>query len=77
MKRTTLYLEPEIELRLKLEMRRQGRPMAEIVREALRKYLGQARGAAPPGAGAFRSGHRDTAAKADRVLARTGFGRGR
>lgn len=77
MKRTTLYLEPELELLLKLEMRRQGKPMAEIVREALRQYLGRSPGAAPPGAGAFRSGHRDTAQKADEVLARTGFGRSR
>jgi hypothetical protein len=77
MKRTTLYLEPELELLLKLEMRRQGRPMAEIVREALRQYLGRSAAAPPPGAGAFRSGHRDTARKADAVLARTGFGRSR
>lgn len=77
MKRTTLYLEPELELLLKLEMRRRGKPMAEIVREALRQYLGRSPTAAPPGAGAFRSGRRDTASKTDEILARTGFGRSR
>ena len=39
MKRTTIYLEPELEVLLKLEMQRQKRPMAEIVREAVYAYL--------------------------------------
>jgi hypothetical protein len=77
MKRTTVYLEPELELLIKSEMRRRGKPMATIVREALRAYLGREAGKAPPGAGAFRSGRRDTAAKAEAVLARTRFGSGR
>lgn len=77
MKRTTLYLEPELELLLKTEMRRRGKPMAELIREALRAYLGRGPTKAPPGAGAFRSGRRDTAAKAEQILARTRFGAGR
>jgi len=80
MKRTTLYLEPKLELLLKLEMHQRGKTMAQIVREALRAHLGQdleadPEGAGPPGGGAFRSGRRDTATKLDEILARTGFGR--
>ena len=75
MKRTTIYLEPDLEVRLKRETRRRKVPMAEIIREALRSHLGSgAPPKAPPGAGAFASGRRDTAGRAEAVLARTGFG---
>ena len=74
MKRTTIYLDPELEVLLKLEMRRQKRPMAEIVREAVQAYVTRERRAAPPGAGAFGSGHTDTAERAEDILAKTGFG---
>lgn len=75
MKRTTIYLDPELEVLLKLEMLRQKRPMAEIVREAVQAYVSRERRTAPPGAGAFGSGHTDTAANAEDILAQTGFGR--
>jgi hypothetical protein len=74
MKRTTLYLEPELELLVKLESLRRRQPMAEIVRAALRSYLAGAKGQRPPGAGAFASGRKDTAAKAEQALARLRFG---
>ena len=74
MRRTTIYLEPELEVLLKLEMLRQKRPMAEIVREAVSSYLTAAARQAPPGAGAFASGTSDTAERADDVLRTTGFG---
>lgn len=77
MKRTTVYLDPELELLVKAEMRRQKRPMAELIRAALRAYLGRGTSDFPPGAGAFRSGRRRTAERAESVLARTGFGRDR
>jgi hypothetical protein len=54
-------LDPELEARLKLEALRCGRPMAELVREAVRAHLGRVAVDPPPGGGAFRSGHRDTA----------------
>lgn len=76
-KRTTIYLEPELEVLLKLEVLRQKRPMAEIVREAVRTYVTREPRSAPPGAGAFASGHADTAEDAEAVLARAGFGAGR
>ena len=76
MKRTTIYLEPQLEVLLKLEMQRQQRPMAEIVREAVLAYVTREPRKAPPGAGAYSSGRDDTAARVDEVLADTGFGLG-
>ena len=77
MKRTTIYLEPDLEVLLEKEMRRRGQPMAALVREALRAYLVSADEPGPPGAGAFDSGHADTATDADAVLRETGFGESR
>ena len=74
MRRTTIYLDPEVELLLKREVRRQKRPMAELVREAVRAYVGAVPARRPPGAGAFASGRTDTAARTDRALAESGFG---
>lgn len=76
MRRTTIYLEPDLEVLLKLETRRQKRPMAELIREAVRAYVTRAPRKRPPGAGEFASGRADTAERADEVLAETGFGRG-
>ena len=74
MKRTTIYLETELELRLKMEGIRRKQPMAELVREAVEAYLTVKPGQGPPGAGAFASGHHDTADRDEAVLAETGFG---
>jgi hypothetical protein len=74
MKRTTIYLEPELEVLLKLEVLRQKRPMAELIREAVHAYVTREPRKAPPGAGAFASGHTDTADRAEAVLAETRFG---
>jgi hypothetical protein len=74
MKRTTIYLRPELEVLLKLEVQRQKRPMAEIVREAVEAYITREPRQGPPGAGAFASGRGGTASHADEVLAKTGFG---
>ena len=74
MKRTTIYLDPGLELRLKTEGLRRNQPMAELVREAVEAYLSAGPADGPPGAGAFASGRHDTADRADEVLAETGFG---
>ena len=74
MKRTTIYLDADLEMRLKMEGLRRKQPAAELVREAIEVYLTREAGAGPPGAGAFASGRRDTADRADAVLADTGFG---
>ena len=74
MRRTTIYLEPELEVLLKLEVQRARRPMADIIREALRAHLTREPRRVPPGAGAFTSGIADTAERAEEVLIETGFG---
>jgi len=74
MRRTSIYLDPELEVLLKLEMRRQKRPMAEIVREAVQAYVTREPRQGPPGAGAFSSGRSDTASRVDEILTATGFG---
>ena len=74
MKRTTIYLEPELEVLLKLEVLRQKRPMAELIREAVYAYVTREPQRAPPGAGAFASDRADTAERAEEVLTETGFG---
>jgi hypothetical protein len=75
MRRTSIYLDVDLDLRLKRESRRRGVPMADLVREAVREYLPANAGNRPPGAGAFSSGHSDTAERAEDVLAETGFGK--
>lgn len=74
MKRTTIYLEPELEVLLEKEMRRRGQPMAALVREALRAYLVSEAELGPPGAGVYDSGRTDTATDVDAALRETGFG---
>ncbi len=74
MKRTTIYLDPELEILLKLEALRQKRPMAEVIREALRAHLSKRPAGLPPGGGAFDSGHTDTAERAEELLGELGFG---
>jgi len=74
MKRTTIYLDAALEMRLKMEGLRRKQPMAELVREAVEVYLAGGAAAGPPGAGAFASGRKDTASDPDAALADTGFG---
>lgn len=74
MKRTTIYLAPELEVRLKMEGLRRKQPMAELVREAVEAYLLRDPVDGPPGGGGFASGRSDTADRAEEVLAATGFG---
>lgn len=73
MRRTTIYLEPELELLLERETKRRGQPMAAIIRDAVRAFLTRDEISGPPGAGAFSSQRPDTASDADRALAETGF----
>jgi hypothetical protein len=74
MKRTTIYLEPEDEVLLKLEAMRSGRPAAEVIREAIRAYLHERPAKVPPGGGAFRSGKKNTAERAEDILRASRFG---
>lgn len=74
MKRTTVYLEPELEISLKVLAKRESKPMAEIIREALRGYLKKRGSKLPPGAGEFASGYSDTAERAEELLGKLKFG---
>ena len=74
MKRTTIYLNPELEVLLKLEAKRRNQTMADLIREALRAHLTGQQLGPPPGAGAFVSGHTDTAERHEELLGETGFG---
>lgn len=74
MKRTTIYLEPELEVLLERETRRRRVPMATLIREAIRDYLQRDPDPGPPGAGAFESGQNDTAERAEEALRDLGFG---
>jgi hypothetical protein len=73
-KRTTIYLDGDQEVLLKLESQRRGRAMADLIREAVAVYLAQEPGSPPPGGGAFASGAADTGERAEELLEETGFG---
>ncbi|MBA3372199.1 MAG: ribbon-helix-helix domain-containing protein [Actinomycetota bacterium] len=75
MHRTTVYLEPELEMRLRAEAQRRDAPMATIIREALREKFGRESSSRSSNAGRFSSGHSDTGSRADEVLEEGGFGR--
>lgn len=70
MKRTTIFVPESLERDLQLYARRTGKPAAAVVREAIAEYI--ARGPAPtvlPSfAGAFDSGHTDTAERHEDLL---------
>ena len=74
MRRTTIYLDPDTEVLLKLESHRSGKPAALVIREALRAYLGERGDNLPPGGGAFRSGRKNTSARAEEILRSSKFG---
>lgn len=74
MRRTSIYLDADLDLRLKRESRRLGVPMADLVREAVREYLPDPSNQRPPGAGTFASGRSDTAERAEVALADERFG---
>lgn len=75
MKRTTVYIDPELELLLKLESAKRNEPMAELIREAVRAYF-TSEADEPPGLGGFKSGRSETAEDIDAALAETGYSEG-
>jgi predicted transcriptional regulator len=70
MKRTTIFVPEALERDLQLCARREGKPTAAVVREALAAYIAQ-KGTAqalPSFAAAFESGRSDTADQHEEVL---------
>jgi predicted transcriptional regulator len=71
MKRTTLFIDPQLERELQALARRDGRPMAALVREAVAQYVAAARdkGRTRPGFIATgRSGRADVADRHEELL---------
>jgi predicted transcriptional regulator len=67
--RTTVYLDPDDYRRLKALARRQGRPTAELVREAVADYARRhAPAVAPRSVGAARSSRSDLSERAEELL---------
>jgi len=75
MKRTTIYLDPELELQLKREAEHRGKSMAEFIHEAVREKLAARERPRSPYGGAFESGHADTAERVETLLDELGYGR--
>jgi hypothetical protein len=70
MKRTTIFIPETLERDLQLYASQEGRPTASVVREALAEYIAARRSGAslPSFAGAFDSGHVDTAERHEEIL---------
>jgi len=70
MKRTTIFVPEALERDLQLYARREGKPTAAIVREALAEYVARqtTRRRHPSFAGAFASGRSDTAQQHEDLL---------
>ncbi len=72
MLRTTIYLDEEVALAIRQLADREQRSQAEIIREALRRYLKQAskrrKPFEPSGVGAYRSGRHDVSQRAEELL---------
>lgn len=75
MKRTTIYLDPDLEARLKLESKRRKQPMAELIREAIAEKLHSTRRVGSPNGGRFSSGRADIADRQEELLRKASFGR--
>jgi hypothetical protein len=71
MKRITIGLDEELLVPLKLDAALRGITVAAVIRDPLRLYLGAKR--IPPGAGAFRSGRKTTANRAEEEHRETRF----
>lgn len=70
MKRTTLSLPDELAYVLRREARRRDSSMSEVAREALKQHFGLAGGKRKVAFAAIgRSGHADTAERAEEILA--------
>ena len=72
MQRTTVYLDEEIAVAIRNFAESQNRSQAEIIREALAKYVKEAertnRRPSISGVGAYRSGRSDVSERAEKIL---------
>ena len=68
MVRTTVYLDEEVALALRNLAATQGRPQAELIREALAGYTRKWKRPMPKGMGKYRSGETNVAQRAKDIL---------
>lgn len=68
MVKTTVYLDDDVARELREKARREGRPQAELIREALRSMLRNEERPALTGVGAFQSGQTDVSERAEELL---------
>ncbi len=73
MKKTSIYIEPEVDVALARRAAVEGTTKAEIIRRALRDAASGSTRVKPSARGVF-TGPADLAASADRHLAQSGFG---
>lgn len=73
MKKTSIYIEPEVDLALTRRAAEQGTTKAEVIRDALRQAAAGSVRVKPRARGVF-AGPADLAANADKHLTASGFG---
>jgi len=72
-KKTSIYIEPEVDLALTRQAAERGITRAEVIRQALRAAAGGSVRVKPRARGVF-AGPRDLAATVDEQLRQSGFG---
>jgi len=72
-KKTSVYIEPDVDVALARRAAAEGTTKAELIRQALRDAAGRSSRVKPRARGVF-SGPPDLAAEADEHLADSGFG---
>ncbi len=73
MKKTSIYIEPDVDVALARRAAAEGTTKAELIRQALRDAAGASLRVKPRGRGVFK-GPRDLASRADEHLAGSDFG---
>lgn len=75
MKKTSIYLEDDLDQALALRAAEEGITKAELIRRSLRGVADRPRRVKPVGIGVVASGRSDISADVDAFLEETGFGR--
>lgn len=68
MVKTTVYLDDDTVRSLRVMSRRQAKPQAELIREALQRFTSGEKPPMPAGLGMFDSGHTDTTGRRKELL---------
>ena len=74
MVKTTVYLESDVALQLKQIATAEGRPQAELIRDALTEYTKRRKRPPIPGLGEFDSGQINVSERAEEILRKASAG---